>query len=71
MRIEDLVANSPRLPDEIRGPLFEILGDMINEFKLPVQNMGVKPNVVEYGDICGYVERQIVARLRAVINERA
>lgn len=63
--LDGLTAHSPRLPDGLRDLVFEAAGDIINKFGFPVQNMGDLPGVVEFGDVCGEVEKRIVALLRA------
>jgi hypothetical protein len=69
--LDELTANSPRLPSDVRNAVFEIVFDVINKFHFPVQNCGPHKDVVEAGDVCGDVEKRIVALLRArAVTER-
>lgn len=63
--LEELTANSPRLPREVRDAVFELVFDVANKFHFPMQNCGPHKDVVEAGDVCGDIEKRIVALLRA------
>lgn len=63
--LEALTTNSPRLPNDVRGIVFEAVFDVVDKFNFPCQNMGPYPDLVEIGDVCGDVEKRIVAILRA------
>ena len=63
--LDDLTRNSPRLPSDIRNIVFEAVFDIVEKFDFPCQNAGTRPDVVEIGDVCGEVEKRIVAILRA------
>ena len=60
-----LVANSPRLPNDVRSAVFEAVFGVVEKFNFPAQNMGPHKGVVEIGDVCGEVEKRVVAFLRA------
>lgn len=69
--LDDLTANSPRLPRDVRDAVFELVFDVINKFHFPVQNCGPRADVVEAGNVCGDIEKRIVALLRArAVTER-
>jgi hypothetical protein len=63
--LNEMTANSPRLPSAIRNTVFEIVFDVVDKFNFPAQNCGTLKDVVEIGDVCGDVEKRIVAALRA------
>lgn len=65
--LEAEVSNGPRLTAKTRSRLFESIGDVIDKYNLPVQNMGLRPDVAELGDICGDVETAVIAWLRAIL----
>jgi len=64
-KFDALVARSPRLPSDVRNVVFEAVFDVVDKFNFPAQNCGTRPDVVEIGDVCGEVEKRIVALLRA------
>ena len=65
MDLESLTRDSPRLPSYVRNLVFDAVFDIVEKFDFPTQNCGPSPDVVEIGDVCGEVEKRIVAILRA------
>ena len=61
----ELTKDSPRLPTDVRKAVFEAVFDVIDKFDFPVQNCGPHKDVVEAGDVCGEVEKRILALIRA------
>jgi hypothetical protein len=61
--------SSPRLPPEMRDHLFRILGDFMEDFDLVSRHQGPTRHLAapgyEWGDMCGYFERRVVASIRA------
>lgn len=63
--LEYLVAHSPRLPSDVRNVVFDGVFDVVDKFNFPAQNGGPRADVVDIGDVCGEVEKRIIAILRA------